>query len=147
MAKFSSFLLICCLTFLLLLVSSNTTNAESAIDAKRKEILTRRDSHKRRITALIKHMRSQLADHSAGVKVMEEKEKADLERRLALYVQKVDSMKEYVDDEEVETTMAREESQKKHRANYKEKIIAEARRLEEEKEKKSEDANYGSDDL
>ena len=79
-------------------------NGESAIDVKRKEILARRDSHKKRINALIKHMRMQLADHSSGKNVMDEKEKEDLERRLALYVKKVDSMKDYVDDEEVQTT-------------------------------------------
>ncbi|KAL3945226.1 MAG: hypothetical protein SGBAC_000699 [Bacillariaceae sp.] len=139
MARLSFIVFICCLAFLLLL-SSSIANADSAIDAKRKEILDRRDSHKRRINALIKHMRKQLADHSSGEAVLEQKDKEDLERRLALYVQKVDSMKDYADDEEVETTMAREESQKRHRSKLKEQIIAESRRLEEEAEKKNTEA-------
>ena len=135
MARHSCFFL-CCYLAILLAVSSNFfVSGQSAIDEKRKEILARRESHKKRINALIKSMRKQLADHSSGEAVMGEKEKQDLERRLALYVQKVDSMKDYVDDEEVETTMAREESQKRHRSNLKEKIIQEAKRLEEEKQR------------
>lgn len=139
MARLSSVVFLCYYLAILLTLSSNLfVHGGSAIDEKRKEILARRDSHKRRINALIKHMRKQLADHASGEAVMDKKEKEDLERRLALYVQKVDSMKEYVDDEEVETTMAREESQKRHRANLKEQIIAESRRLEEEAQKNKE---------
>ena len=146
MARLSSLLVICYLTILLSVVSTYV-NAESAIDAKRKEILFRRESHKRRINAIIKHMRKQIADHSSGEAVLDAKEKEDIERRLALYVQKVDSMKDFVDDEEVETTMAREESQKRHRANLKEKIMAEKLRQDEEAKKKKETENYDGSDL
>ena len=137
--RLSSFAFFCYLAVLLALSSIDCVHGESAIDEKRREILARRDSHKKRINAIIKHMRKQLADHASGEVVLDQKEKEDLERRLALYVQKVDSMKDFVDDEEVETTMAREESQKKHRSNLKEKIIAESKRLEEEKKKRKEE--------
>lgn len=83
-------------------------------------------------------MRKQLADHSAGEALLEPSEKEDIEKRLGLYVQKVESMKDYVDDDEVETTMAREESQRKYRTNSAQKIIEERKKEIEEDQKNKE---------
>lgn len=110
----------------------------SAIEQKRKEILARRDSQKHRLNSIIRHMRKQLADHSAGEALLEPSEKEDIEKRLGLYVQKVESMKDYVDDDEVETTMAREESQRKYRTNSAQKIIEERKKEIEEDQKNKE---------
>lgn len=84
---------------ILLVATVNATPNADEIETKRQEILARRDSQKHRLNALITHMRKQLADHSAGEVILEPKEKSDLERRLDLYVMKVDSMKKPVDDE------------------------------------------------
>jgi hypothetical protein len=126
---------------ILVLLTSKFADAESEIEKKREAILARRDSQKQRLNALIRHMRKQLADHSAGEVLVEPEEKAQLEKRLALYVQKVDSMKDYVDDEEVEVTLAREASQIKYRSNSAQKVIDEKKKeIEEEKQKKEQES-------
>jgi hypothetical protein len=126
---------------ILVLLTSKFADAESEFEKKRQAILARRDSQKHRLNALIRHMRKQLADHSAGEVLLEAEEKAGIEKRLALYFQKVDSMKDYVDDEEVQTTIAREASQKKYRSNSAQKIIDERKKeIEEEKQKKEQES-------
>eukprot|EP00980_Cylindrotheca_fusiformis_P002853 scaffold672_cov126-Cylindrotheca_fusiformis.AAC.54 len=136
--------------FLLLiaLLAVDGTNASSAIEQKRQEILARRESQKKRLNAMMLHLRKQLADHSAGEKVLDPEEKKAIERRLSLYVQKVKSMKDYVDDEEVETTMAREESQRAYRTNHVQRIIEEAKKeMEEERNRAEGQGGRGGEEL
>lgn len=64
---------------------------------------------------MIKVERKKLADHSAGEKVLEPEKKQQVERRIELYTQKINSMRWEVDDDEVRKTFAREESQRKYR--------------------------------
>ena len=66
---------------------------------KRQEILDMRQSQKKKINTLIKKMRKQLADHSSGEVVLDLKEKEKIESRLDLYVAKLDSIRDTMDDE------------------------------------------------
>jgi LmbE family N-acetylglucosaminyl deacetylase len=84
---------------LVLLLIATTGNAETEIEKKRREILARRAHQRMQVNAMIRHLRQEQADHSSGKKVLDPKEKEELERRLNLYVMKVDSIKDYVDDE------------------------------------------------
>ena len=64
----------------------------------REEIIANRGRRQRQLTNLVNHMRQQLADHSAGEKILDAKEKEMIEKRRDVYQQKLESMKEDLDD-------------------------------------------------
>ena len=64
----------------------------------REEILRNREKRKRQLRNVINQMRKQLADHSAGEITLQPKEKADIERRLDLHFQKLDTFNRDLDE-------------------------------------------------
>ena len=99
--------------FLSILVQASANNEKSEQDrvqalrkdmgglgygTSREEIIANRGRRQRQLTNLVNHMRQQLADHSAGEKILDAKEKEMIEKRRDVYQQKLESMKEDLDD-------------------------------------------------
>jgi hypothetical protein len=66
--------------------------------ATREEIIKKRENRKRQLQNLVNHMRKQLAAHSAGEKILDPEEKASIEKRIDMYLQKINSYKEDMDE-------------------------------------------------
>eukprot|EP00934_Nitzschia_sp_Nitz4_P008320 Nitzschia sp. Nitz4//scaffold2_size372955//316114//316647//NITZ4_000463-RA/size372955-snap-gene-0.50-mRNA-1//1//CDS//3329546898//8310//frame0 len=81
----------------------------------REEIIENRNKRRRQLKNLINSMRKKLADHSAGEQILEEEEKATMERRLDLYARKLEMLKGDMEEWEIERILSRSQSQNDRR--------------------------------
>jgi hypothetical protein len=71
--------------------------------------LANRARRKNQLESLLLESRQQLADHSAGKKVLDSKDLLALEKKINVYQRKLDTMEGDMDEREVERILKREE--------------------------------------
>ena len=59
--------------------------------------------------------KQRLADHSSGIRLLDEQEKIDLEKKAEIYQRKLDTMKEDLDEREIEKILLREKLREERR--------------------------------
>ena len=82
---------------------------------QREEILESRKRRSKQLEAMLVDAKQRLADHAAGIRLLEEKEKTDLEKKSDIYQRKLDTMKEPLTEREVELILSREKIREERR--------------------------------
>jgi hypothetical protein len=57
---------------------------------------------------MLEDSKQRLADHNAGTRLLNDNEKADLEKKMSIYQRKLDTMQTDLDEREVERILKRE---------------------------------------
>ena len=76
------------------------------------------ESRKRRskqLEAMLVDAKQRLSDHKAGIRLLDDKERADLEKKADIYQRKLDTMKETLTEREVELILSREKIRNERR--------------------------------
>ena len=53
--------------------------------------------------------KQRLADHSAGIRILDDEEKVDLEKKISIYQRKLETMQGDLDEREIERILKREQ--------------------------------------
>jgi hypothetical protein len=77
-------------------------------DTTREEILQTRERRKRQYKVMILDARKQLADHSAGEKILTMEQKEQFENKMDIFQRKLDSMQVDLEEWEIERLIVRE---------------------------------------
>jgi hypothetical protein len=75
---------------------------------QREEILASRARRSKQLESLLDDSKQRLADHRSGTRILNEKERKDLENKINIYQRKLDSMKGELDEREIERLIKRE---------------------------------------
>ena len=65
--------------------------------------------------------KQRLADHNSGIRLLTDQEKIDLTKKIDIYNRKLETMKDDLDDREVERIIKREELRNQHRRERRER--------------------------
>jgi len=76
-------------------------------DTTKEEILLTRERRKKQLKVMVLDARKQLADHSAGEKLLSMEEKTQFENRIDLFQRKLDSMQVELEDWEIDRLVVR----------------------------------------
>jgi hypothetical protein len=76
--------------------------------AQREEILESRRRRAKQLESMLEDSKQRLADHHAGTKLLNEKDKAALEKKINIYQRKLETLQGDLDDREVERIIKRE---------------------------------------
>jgi hypothetical protein len=75
---------------------------------QREEILESRRRRAKQLEAMLEDSKQRLTDHHAGTKLLNEKDKAALEKKINIYQRKLETLQGDLDDREVERIIKRE---------------------------------------
>ena len=67
-----------------------------------------RERRSKQIETLLDDSKQRLADHNSGTRILGDKEKTDLEKKISIYQRKLDTMQGDLDEREVERILKRE---------------------------------------
>jgi len=122
MALFSRRWLLLVAVAVALLLTVLASAAREDLATTREEILASRRRRSKQIEDLLEDSKQRLMDHSTGVRLLDEKERGDLEKKITIYQRKLDTMRGDLDEREVERILKREQLQaerlKKRRAQH-----------------------------
>ena len=76
---------------------------------QREEILESRKRRAQQLQAMLDDNKQRLADHHAGTKLLSDKDKASLEKKINIYQRKLETLEGDLDDREVERIIKREQ--------------------------------------
>jgi hypothetical protein len=77
--------------------------------SQREEILESRKRRSKQLDAMLQDATERLADHKSGTRMLVEKERVDLEKKINIYQRKLETMQGDLDEREIERIMKREE--------------------------------------
>jgi hypothetical protein len=76
---------------------------------QREEILASRERRIKQIETLLDDSQQRLNDHKSGIRMLNEKELNDLQKKIDIYSRKLDSMRTPLDEREIQRIIQREE--------------------------------------
>ena len=97
-------------------------------DTTREEILQTRERRKRQYKIMILDARKQLADHSAGEKILTMEQKEQFENKMDIFQRKLDSMQVDLEEWEIERLIVRETdnaNRRRERSQYSRQVKSE----------------------
>ena len=93
---------------------SAAPRGSAEFETTREEILASRRRRAKQLEEILDDARQRLADHSSGVRLLSETDKADLEKKINVYERKLSTMRTDLDDREVERILKREKLRDEH---------------------------------
>jgi len=78
------------------------------LESTREEILASRQRRSQQIEDILEDAKKRMASHNAGTHILSDKEKADLEKKMAIYQRKLGAMRVDLDEREIERILQRE---------------------------------------
>jgi hypothetical protein len=88
--------------------STNCSCPCTPLFSKREEILESRKRRSKQLDAMLQDATERLKDHNSGTRLLIEKEKVDLEKKINIYQRKLDTMTGDLDEREIERIIERE---------------------------------------
>jgi hypothetical protein len=76
---------------------------------QREEILESRKRRGKQLEAMLNDATERLSDHNKGIRLLDEKESLDLEKKISIYQRKLDTMTGELDEREIERIIKREQ--------------------------------------
>lgn len=76
---------------------------------QREEILASRERRIKQIETLLEDSQQRYNDHKSGIRMLNEKELNDLQRKIDIYTRKLESMMTPLDEREIQRIIQREE--------------------------------------
>jgi hypothetical protein len=75
---------------------------------QREEILASRRKRSQQLEVMLEESKQQLHDHNSGLRLLSDKERLDVEKRIQIYQRKLETLTRELDDREIERILRRE---------------------------------------